>query len=167
MPILDQFGRPIIRYVRRTDLDLDAEVAAELNAEQEARMAAEREADEAKGTSVSGLTKLLAEADEAQARKAEIEAARASGKAEGIAEGKKAGRKAVCQRMRDIVAGAHGNGALAQSAIELALEASDISAAVALSIARHAHRGSASLANRHLLPNSLDRAMTQLAQEGA
>ncbi|ESZ46250.1 hypothetical protein X731_16325 [Mesorhizobium sp. L2C054A000] len=102
-----------------------------------------------------------------EAERAEIEKAKtaghAKGYAEGIVAGKQLGRKAVDQQMMDIVRGAHGNGALAQAALELALDAPDLSAAVALSIAGRGVRGSASLANRDTLPDSLAIAKSQLA----
>ncbi|ESW91715.1 hypothetical protein X773_01160 [Mesorhizobium sp. LSJC285A00] len=104
---------------------------------------------------------------EREAERAELEQAKAAGyaegKASGLAEGRKIGRKAFYQRMNDIVRGAHGNGALAQAALDLALDAPDLSAAVALSIAGRGARGSASLANRDSLPDSLAIAKSQLA----
>ncbi|MER9169860.1 hypothetical protein NKI12_21250 [Mesorhizobium australicum] len=104
---------------------------------------------------------------EREAERVELEqakaAAHAEGKATGLAEGRKIGRKAFYQCMNEIVRGAHGNGALAQAALELALDAPDLSAAVALSIAGRDVRGSASLANRDTLPDSLAMAQSQLA----
>lgn len=162
MPILDRFGQPI-RYVRRTDHDLDAEVALELHAE------ARRRADnpEIADNEAVAAEQQTDEAAAAQARKEEIDAARAEGKANGFAEGRAAGAAAVDARMKDIIAGAHGNGALAQAALELALDATDLSPAVALAIAGRSHGGSAALANRAALPDSLQAAFAQLKAEQA
>ncbi|ESZ17693.1 hypothetical protein X735_09860 [Mesorhizobium sp. L2C085B000] len=162
--ILDQFGQPVrisplklgydddepISAFSRSRVNLDATIKAELEAE-----AAEREA--------AAADRAAEREDIRQAERAEIHRARAAGRASGVAEGKKIGRKAFYQRMNDVVRGAHGNGALAQAALELALDAPDLTAAVALSIAGRGVRGSASLANRDSLPDSLATALSQLA----
>lgn len=178
--ILDQWGQPILISEQRAFIGDDDDVApVQIDHEFNQRLA-QQQSEYYAGVNqrlagvretVSPFNQWKAQRDakkqaDDEAERAELEQAKAAGyaegKASGLAEGRKIGRKAFYSRMNDIVRGAHGNGALAQAALELALDAPDLSAAVALSIAGRGVRGSSSLANRDTLPDSLAMAKAQL-----
>ncbi|RWM08953.1 hypothetical protein [Mesorhizobium sp.] len=169
MAIVDQFGRPLRRYARRSDADLDAEVAQELRAEQARRRAttcpeiADNEAVAAEET--------VSAAEHERACAAARVMAYSQAYAEGLAEGKKAGAAAVDKHFLDIINGCRGDDDKLLAALAIATEFPEITAVVCVGMAeRHFaghRRGAAALANRAALPDSLALAKAQLQAEGA
>ncbi|ESY20397.1 hypothetical protein [Mesorhizobium sp. LNJC391B00] len=195
--LLDQFGRPV-RYIQKTDIEINAAIAEELRAEEVARSQAEEEAGSyvttdgvyadlaeyyAERTSLAKMGLPDPNAWSAHNRRhheaslaeqfvtpAEHQracaAARSQGFAQGLAESRKAGAAAEGKRFMDIVHGCKHNDARLFAALNLALEFPQITAEGCIDMAgKHFSRGtgSASLANRDSLPDSLAIAKSQLA----
>ncbi|WP_210213012.1 hypothetical protein, partial [Mesorhizobium sp. M1E.F.Ca.ET.041.01.1.1] len=91
--------------------------------------------------------------------------------AESFAIGKKAGAAAVDKHFMAIIRACERDDAKLLAAINLTLEFPEITATAIIDMAgkhfTNLRRGSAALALRDTLPNSLQRAVAQLAEEGA